>query len=259
VIVHRDGVRALMATLRSDQRIGVVGSRLLFPGDAGVQHAGIAQMLWGYASNYAVGSAHDDPRVSEQREVFAVTGAMLAIRRDLFERVGGFDEGFRWGYEDVDLSLKAWEAGYSVVYVPDAPSLHLESATLNSRRSTAEDALNYQRYRDKWNHRLAPAEQRYLDRLESDGISRVVIFGSGKAALGLWQTMRSRGIEVVAFTTTRPDECDRSFCGRPVVPLAAVPSLSFDRLMVGSQFYFQVEPTISGFDPTGAPLFPVVC
>lgn len=258
VIVGPGSIAALLRPLGIDDGVGVVGARLLFPGDDGVQHAGIGQMLWGYPSNYAVGAEPDDPRVTTQREMFAVTGALLGIRRDLFQEVGGFDEGFHWGYEDVDLCLKVRAAGRSVVYVPAAPSLHRESATLNERRSTAAEASNYDRYRAKWDHVLVAREQEYLERLNDANVRRVAVFGAGKAALGLWRVLTDNGIEVVAFTTTREAEVGRALCGRRVVGLSSLLSLSFDRLMIGSQFYFQVEAGVTRFDPTGMPLFPVV-
>lgn len=258
VLVGPDSLAALFAPLDTDARAGIVGARLLFPGNDGVQHAGIAQMFWGFASNFGAGAAHDDPRIAQQREVCAVTGAMLGIARDLFVEVGGFDQGFRWGYEDVDLCLKAWEAGRAVVYVPDAPSVHLESATLNARRLTSDEAENYDRYRSKWAHRLVAREQRYLNSLRDAGVRRVVVFGAGKAALGLSAALTEGGIEVAAFTTTREHDTGREFCGRPVVSLADTRALPFDRVMIGSQFYFQVEPHIAAFDPTGRPIFPVV-
>lgn len=258
VIVGPDSIEALFAPFDADAGIGVVGARLLFPGTDGVQHAGIAQMFWGFASNFGAGAAPDHPRVTGQREVCAVTGAMLGIRRALFHEVGGFDQGFRWGYEDVDLCLAAWDAGRAVVYVPEAPSLHLESATLGARRLSEDEASNYARYRAKWDHRLVAREQQYLASLRRARVRRVVVFGAGRAAHGLSRALCDGGIEVVGFTTTRDREVGRDLCGRPVVALSDTQSMAFDRMMVGSQFYFHVESTIAGFDPEGEPLFPVV-
>ena len=258
VVVGPDSIAALFAPMVAHRRVGVVGARLLFPGGRRVQHAGISPMLWGFASNYAVGAACDDRRVTEPRDVFAVTGAMLGVRRDLFEQVGGFDEAFRWGYEDVDLCLKAQERGYEVRYVPDEPSLHLESATLEACRCAEEDAANYERYRSKWDHWLVDRERAYLATLRSERVHRAVVFGAGKAARGLSRMLSEAHIEVVAFTTTTDREIGTMCCGRPVVPLARVPALSFDRLLIGSQFFFEVEDIVAGVDPRHTPLFPVV-
>ena len=44
----------------------------------------------------------------------AATGACMAVRRDLFESLGGFDEGYRNSYEDVDLCMRAHASGAGV-------------------------------------------------------------------------------------------------------------------------------------------------
>jgi GT2 family glycosyltransferase len=62
--------------------------------------------------------------------VFGVCGAAFLIRRDLFERLGGFDERFFMVYEDVDLSYRARLAGARAVYAPAAIVRHTGSATI---------------------------------------------------------------------------------------------------------------------------------
>jgi GT2 family glycosyltransferase len=58
--------------------------------------------------------------------VAMLAGACIAVRRDLFDAVGGFDEGLvRWGSEDAELSLRLWMAGYEQRIVPDVTIDHL--------------------------------------------------------------------------------------------------------------------------------------
>jgi GT2 family glycosyltransferase len=57
-------------------------------------------------------------------EVDEVSGAAMLIRREVIDQVGGLDEGFAWGYEDVDYCLRARRAGWRVQYVPDARVMH---------------------------------------------------------------------------------------------------------------------------------------
>lgn len=55
-----------------------------------------------------------------------LAGACIAMRRDVFEEVGGFDTGLiRWGSEDAELSLRLWTAGYDTRIVPDVVIEHL--------------------------------------------------------------------------------------------------------------------------------------
>jgi GT2 family glycosyltransferase len=62
--------------------------------------------------------------LDEAAEVAAISGVAFAVRRDVFEAIGGFDEGFFLYLEDVDLSVRAWLAGYRCLYVTGAVVLH---------------------------------------------------------------------------------------------------------------------------------------
>ena len=63
--------------------------------------------------------AADDPAVLVPRDFAAVTGACVIIRRATFFELGAFDDGYHMYVEDVDLCLRAWEAGLRVTYCPD--------------------------------------------------------------------------------------------------------------------------------------------
>lgn len=71
------------------------------------------------------------------REVFGACGAAFAIRRELFERLGGFDEDFFMVYEDVDLSYRARLAGCRCWYTADAVVRHAGSGTLGVMSTAA--------------------------------------------------------------------------------------------------------------------------
>lgn len=59
-----------------------------------------------------------------ERDVIAASGAAMAIRRELWEELGGFDEDFFAYYEDADISLRCWLRGLRVVYLPGAVVTH---------------------------------------------------------------------------------------------------------------------------------------
>ena len=63
------------------------------------------------------------------RNVSAVTGACLMMRRSVFDEVGGFDEQFAGDFNDVDLCLKARQRGYQVIWTPHARLFHHECQT----------------------------------------------------------------------------------------------------------------------------------
>lgn len=73
---------------------------------------------------------HGDDRAVDQ-----VMGAFLMIRRDLFEALRGFDERFFVYYEDVDLCLRARQAGYAVRHLAGVSARHLGQGTTRQARA----------------------------------------------------------------------------------------------------------------------------
>jgi GT2 family glycosyltransferase len=119
--------------------VGAIGPRLLYPDDT-VQHGGIVVGVGGIAEHAFRGFPAEAPGVCRQLQVTrnysAVTGACLLTRRDVFNKVHGFDEEqLPVTFSDVDLCLKIRRAGYLVVYTPFARLYHHESGT---RRRTVE-------------------------------------------------------------------------------------------------------------------------
>lgn len=112
--------------------VGAVGSKLLYP-DGTVQHGGVVLGIQGVAAHAHVGLSATDGGfqglANTTREVSAVTGACLAMRRDLFEKLGGFDTAFAVAFNDIDLCLRAIKAGYRNIYIQEALVIHHESKT----------------------------------------------------------------------------------------------------------------------------------
>lgn len=126
-----------------DRGVGIVGSRLVYP-DGSVQHAGVT------LRRDADGILVAENRRGEfaQGVAEAVTGACLAIPRDLFWQLGGFDAGYRNGYEDVDLCLTARAAGQTVVFEPASTVTHHESASGPARWTHVRQ--NVARLQERW-------------------------------------------------------------------------------------------------------------
>jgi GT2 family glycosyltransferase len=117
------------ATSRADD-VGIVGAKLLYE-DGRIQFAGTVRNLvapeW-FDHRYRFRPASFGP-ASIPQPALAISGACMYLTRAALDRLGGFDESYPMAYEDVDLCLRAWQAGFSVMYWPDAVLEHLESAT----------------------------------------------------------------------------------------------------------------------------------
>ncbi len=124
--------------------VGVVGARLLFA-DGRLQHGGVALGVSGVAGHTDLLAPRGAPgyggRLALVRDVAAVTGACLAVRREVYAAVSGMDAAhLAVAYNDVDFCLRVRERGWRVLWTPFAELFHLESASRPSDLAAAEQA-----------------------------------------------------------------------------------------------------------------------
>jgi hypothetical protein len=113
--------------------IGAVGARLIY-GDDTVQHAGILLGWPGIDVHDGRYEPITEPgpcsRWHVTRAVSAVTGAFLAVRREVFDAVAGFDAaGLPVAYGDIDFALKLRARGLKILWTPGITLRHFESKT----------------------------------------------------------------------------------------------------------------------------------
>lgn len=126
-VVQPGWLGALVQTLLADPDVGIAGGKALYP-DGTLQHAGGQVGARGASRHYGY-RQQDARRFDEARDVDFVTGATLALTRQVYEAVGALDEGFTPAYfEDVDWCYRVRRAGFRVVYVPQAVLVHRESS-----------------------------------------------------------------------------------------------------------------------------------
>src|SRR6185437_7278864 len=90
--------------------VGIVGAQLLYP-DRTIQHAGVVFGLGLVGHIFARATPETSGifgSAAEYRNYLAVTGACQMMRRDVFDRLGGYDERFRLSFSDVILCMEAW-------------------------------------------------------------------------------------------------------------------------------------------------------
>src|SRR5208337_558664 len=120
--------------------------------DEGVQHAGIVMGPDGYVTHLHRFAGKNEPGYCGQlalpRTLSAVTGACVAIRREVFFEVGGLDEvNLPVTFNDVDLCLRLGDHGYRVVWTPFAQLFHLESASRGPDDSPAKRGRSQREWR----------------------------------------------------------------------------------------------------------------
>lgn len=189
-------VAAMAGYLEDHPRVGALGPLIRFP-DGRVQLSARALPSIGQAIGHAVFGLWrpenrwtrayrltDWDRTSE-REVDWVSGACMALRREAFEAVGGFDPAYFMFVEDVDLCARLKEAGWSVVFAPVAEVTHVIGAAVSKRpfRMVVEHARSLDRFFER---RYARGPRRLLVPLIRLGMAGWVV-----AAL-LWSALNRR-------------------------------------------------------------------
>ena len=115
------GFRKVVDEIKKDEKIGVIGVRIL--GEYSKPQswsAGIEPTIWHLIrNNFGFSASRKIWNSLKKREVDWVSGASLLVRRELFLKIGGFDEKFFMYFEDIDLCKRVRKAGYKVIYYPD--------------------------------------------------------------------------------------------------------------------------------------------
>lgn len=162
----------LMFAQRND--VGAVGAKLYYPDDT-VQHAGVIVGLGGVAGhshkNFDHYSAGYMARASIAQNLSACTAACLLIRKDVYNEVGGLDEGYAVAFNDIDLCMKIRKAGYLIVFTPFAEFYHYESKSRGEEDSPEKRArFNSEifRFQEKWMKELKKGDPYYNPNLSLD-------------------------------------------------------------------------------------------
>lgn len=162
-------------------KVGIVGAKLYYQ-DNTIQHAGVVLGLGGIAGHvfcgmegYTTGYVH---RPLTTQEISAVTAACMLMKRQVFDKINGFDEQFAVAYNDVDLCLRAQQAGYKVIFTPYAELYHYESKSRGLETGEKIKRLGQERklFYSRWKNLLKKGDPYYnknLSRIDATGTLRV--------------------------------------------------------------------------------------
>lgn len=188
---------------RLDGNVAAVGAQLVYPRrslldgrtrDVSIQHLGIALEPDGDGPPRAVNRGHGmdpDPRQPVE-EVAGATGACLLVDRSAFLDAGGFDVGYEYGAEDVDLCWRLRTSGHRVLIEPAAVLWHREGATRH-RQDMAGRAERQRRNWDRLIDRFGPAMRRAV---EQDRLTGQLVLSDRPFQVGITVT---RDLETAGY------------------------------------------------------------
>jgi len=126
--VHNEWLNEIVKII-NDPHVGIIGCKLLHPDGKIIQSCGCKELFPGYWIHIAAGLTINEFRMEEEFEVDYVCGAAMAVKRELFDKIGLLDSKFFSYVEDVDICYRARSAGYKVIIAPKAIVYHYGSAS----------------------------------------------------------------------------------------------------------------------------------
>ena len=147
-IVDKEAIPDLICELTNNLSVGMVGGLLL--NSNGTEQEGgrrliptpwrslmkmlrIPWLVSRYPKYFSDFSLHNKPLPNEPEMVEAISGACMLVKREAFDDVGGFDEGYFMHCEDLDWCVRFKAKGWRIVFVPTAKIYHEKGVCSRSR------------------------------------------------------------------------------------------------------------------------------
>jgi len=139
-VIDRDALIEMVKVAESDDKIGMVGSKLLYYHRPNIiQAAGGCRVIpWLGNASIIASNEKDDGRWDEPLEPSYITGASLLVKKTAVERIGLIEEKYFLYWEDADWGIRAWRAGYRLLYCPQSKVWHKEGGTTGFLGPTAD-------------------------------------------------------------------------------------------------------------------------
>lgn len=233
--VQENWLNPLITLIESNEKVGMVGSKLVYP-DGRLQEAG--GIFWKDASawNYGHRSDPNAPEFNYVKEVDYISGASIMILSKLWEEIGGFDETFAPAYcEDSDLAFTVRSKGFKVMYQPQSVVVHFEGVSNGTDTSSGQKAyqvVNQKKFFEKWK---AVLEEEHFPNGEHVFLARD----------------RTRNKKTIVVVDHYIPTFDKDAGSRTVyLYLKLLVDMGFNVKLIGDNFY-KSEPYASQFEQIG--------
>ena len=151
-LLERDCARTLLDLMKSDPRIGMVGPQLLnADGSPQTSFEAVPTLVTETLNRSLLKRLFPKrfPGKKPAQKVFpveALIGAVMMLRRESFEALGGFDEDYFFFLEETDLAVRMRLAGWQILHEPRAKAVHLQGATADTDPASARIEFYRSRY-----------------------------------------------------------------------------------------------------------------
>ena len=144
-IIHAGTLDRLVALADQHPEAGAFGCRVLnldlsyqvsarpFPSFRAEWIAAFYLRALGRLHSWFTSDSYSGWNGTTERQVDWLSGCFILVRGSLLKSLGGFDEQFFYYYEDMDLCRRIWQAGYPIMYTPNATITHLGGQSTKSR------------------------------------------------------------------------------------------------------------------------------
>lgn len=131
--VTAEWLNKLVEKAEKNSSIGILGSKMLLYADPKKINSTGLNLNWlGYCWDRGLYEENTE-KWNKEDVVLGVSGSALFVKRQVIEKIGLLDPNYFIYFEDIDFCMRAWNAGYECLYVPDAIIYHRFSATVGRK------------------------------------------------------------------------------------------------------------------------------
>lgn len=150
VFLDEDCIDILMSQLKANDDIGITFPKLMFPANSTdfaqssiIQHAGMCFDINGVPYHIFGGWHKEHPFANRVKDFDICTGAVLCMKRQMWNKLGGFDLQYSPGYfEEIDFEVRARLAGWKIRYLPQATGTHVQGGSFGKKKDVPENLIN---------------------------------------------------------------------------------------------------------------------